>query len=151
MIADHDQLELWRVREEVAPHEARGDRIAAGHLLDARFGPSAALFRLGCRHQSRAAEHREIGRVLVAIRDSEGFHRGCDGIVLQDRSDRVEKDRFTVAAGAIDEHQRMLARQIMVPRRPMSASWRSTMSNEIERPECYGTRTENVMRGVEVR
>jgi hypothetical protein len=51
---DDHQLELWLKREEVTPHEARRNRIPARQLLDAAFGPSAALFSLARGYEPRA-------------------------------------------------------------------------------------------------
>ena len=110
VVADHDQLECRHVGEEIVPHEAGGDRIAASQRLDACLGPCAAFLGLARGHKPCAGQHREIGRVLVAGRGRERFHRRRDGIVLQDRRDGVEKHRLAVAAGAVDEHQRVLAR-----------------------------------------
>ena len=75
VIADDRQLEL-RLKVKKS---CRMKRAVIGSppvsLLDAAFGPGAALLGLGGGDQPRAAQHGEIGRVPVALGGGEGVHR----------------------------------------------------------------------------
>src|SRR3712207_2660931 len=68
VISHNRQLEAWLKSEEVLPHEAGCDRVAAGHLLDPGLRPSTPLLRLTGSHETSPAQHSQIRWVLVALR-----------------------------------------------------------------------------------
>ena len=71
VVAADEQLEGRHEVEEVLPHEARGDLVAAGQRLDLGFVPAAALLRLLRHDQPRAASlARSVGwrSVLLAMK-----------------------------------------------------------------------------------
>src|SRR5690606_34832577 len=53
VVARENELALREVAEEVLPHEAGADRIAAGDALHLRLIPRPAFLRLLRRHESR--------------------------------------------------------------------------------------------------
>jgi hypothetical protein len=61
--------------EEVLAHEARGDLVATGEVLDLGLGPAPTLLGFDGRHEARAAQARHVGRVPVGARFHEGVHR----------------------------------------------------------------------------
>ena len=99
----------WKVKKSCRMNRAVM-RIAAGHLLDPAFGPCAAFFGFARRHQPRAAQHGQLGRVPVELRGGERLHR------LPLRHSRAmmpatvfSQTALAVAAVAEPEHQRVLA------------------------------------------
>lgn len=110
MVADDGQLELRRVSEEVAPHEARRNRVATSHLFDTRFGPGSTRFRLRGGYQACTAQHREISRMLVVVRGGERFHSRDRRVVLHDPACGVQINALSVAARTIDEQESVFGR-----------------------------------------
>ena len=85
VVADDDQLEARGEGEVVLPHEAGGDLVAAGQLLDPGLGPGPAFLGLRGRDEARAAQHGEVGRSACRAprprrrpwRRSRRSRRGC--------------------------------------------------------------------------
>src|SRR5262245_50165678 len=91
MVTNDKQLEGRDEVEEVLPHEARGNLVAAGEHLDLGLVPASALGGLLCHHQPGAAQLGEIGRVALALGDEEGIGVGNGGIVAEDASNSVDE------------------------------------------------------------
>ena len=83
MIAGDDQLERGPVLEEILAHETGRDGVAAGELLDPRFGPASALLGFGRGDEAGAAEAGEVGRVTIAVARREGLDRRCLVVVAE--------------------------------------------------------------------
>src|SRR5262245_56908182 len=103
MVAGDKEFEGGFEVEEVLPHEARGDLVAAGECFDFGFVPAPALLRLLRHDEPRAAQLGEIGWVTLATGGNESAHIGDRGVIAEYRRDGIDKGRFAVGAGAVSE------------------------------------------------
>ena len=111
VVAGDEQLEGRHEVEEVLPHEAGGDPVAAGQRLDLGLVPAAALLRFLRDDQARAAQLGQVGRVALGVAGDEGAHVGDGGVVAEDAGDGVDEGALAVGAGAIGEDEGVLGRE----------------------------------------
>ena len=110
MVSGDDELELRHELEEILPHEARLDRIAAGHELQLALRPASPLFRFDRGDEPRAPQPGKIGRVTIPGRGHKHVHRRRRGVIAMDCRDDVAEDRLPVGTRAVEKEQRMLDR-----------------------------------------
>jgi hypothetical protein len=66
VVADDPELELRGEVEEIAAHEAGGHLVTAGHGLDPRLVPAAALLGFLRDHQAIAVQLGDVGGVAFS-------------------------------------------------------------------------------------
>jgi hypothetical protein len=93
--------------KKVLPHQAGADRIATGYRLSFGLGPALVQFGFLCRHEPRATQSGQIGRMTFAARHNKGLDRRDSGIVGNDRAQSIEKDPLAVRATAVKEEDRL--------------------------------------------
>src|SRR5262245_62918306 len=103
MVASDDQLVSWREIEEVATHETRGQNIAASHVLDLAFVPTAALRRLLGDRQPDLMQACEFGRMPIVVRAQKHLDRAGDAVGVEDGAHGVDEGTLTVSTGAVEE------------------------------------------------
>ena len=67
MIARDKKFELWRVLEEVLPHETGRDWITTCQGLDAALGPGPPFFSFSHSHKARTLKTCQFGWVTICV------------------------------------------------------------------------------------
>jgi hypothetical protein len=111
VVARDHQLKLRAIGEVVLPHEPRGDWVAAGDCLHLGLSKPAPLFGFARRHQSRAGQHGQLGRMPIVPGLGKRLHRGGDRVIPKDARHGIQEHRFAVSAGAMDECEGVLLRR----------------------------------------
>src|SRR5262245_5600204 len=110
MVAGDEELEGGIKVEEVLPHEAGSDFVAASERFDLRFIPSPALLCFLCHDEASAAQLGEVGRVALAAGGDEGAHVGNRRVGAEYRRDGVDEGALAVGSGPMSEKKFVLAR-----------------------------------------
>ena len=91
--------------EGILPHEAGGDGIAAGELLEALLVLLGVLVGFGSADEALSDELGGSGGMAVVAAGHEGVHAGLEAVVAKEVEYGLDKDAFAVLPGAEEEEQ----------------------------------------------